>query len=272
MKSQYSFVILCLVFGILSGACHKAPPRVATEGGVRNAAAILVERSLKESEDRVKTLRGLAKAILTDKDEERHADVALVIVRPDHVRVDAFDNLADVWAAAGSDGSRLWLWLPQKHKLYQGSATARNMKRLADFDWELSEVTSIAAGLIPDARQAELVQIPGGEKGRYSFRDRPMHIWVDPKKRRPLRLVRYYLPQKDDESSAISEEVQYEVSFSDYRVVGDVEFPHKIDVTFPGRSCSLSLYYRDVEFNAEIKASLFKPEDVWQGKRVEMDK
>lgn len=263
MTCQRIIFFLCICAFVVS--CHKAPPRIAG-GGTRSVNAIVAERSIKESEDRVKTLRGLAHAVLAEKDEGHETDIAVVIDRPGHIRIDAFDNLADVWAAAGSDGSRLWLWLPQKKKLYQGKATSRNLRRLADFDWELTDVISIAAGLVPNARGAELAHL---EKEVYNFRDRPMRLWMDAKERHPLRLVRYYLPEGNE--TAANEQIQYDVKFSDYRTVGGIDFPHKIEVTFPGRSCSLTLDWKDVEFNVNVKQSLFKPEALWQGKKVEMD-
>jgi len=264
-------VICCLLILVFASACRKAPPHVATVGGVRNPQAILVERSIKEADDRIKSFRGLAQATLINKEDERQTDVVLVIVRPNHIRVDAMDNLADVWASAGSDGSRLWLWLPHKGKLYRGAATQRNLKRLADFQWELSEISSIAAGLIPDARNAELVELSRKE-GHYRITDKPIHLWVDPKTRRPVRLVKYSSPERNEQNPEDESLIQYEVKFSEYVSLGGEVFPREIDVTFPGHSCSLSLHYSEVEFNAKADTSLFKPETVWNSKTVEMDK
>jgi outer membrane lipoprotein-sorting protein len=230
-----------------------------------------VERSIKEADDRIKTFRALAQATLINKEDEHQTDVVLVIVRPNHIRVDAMDNLADVWASAGTDGSRLWLWLPHKEKLYRGAATQRNLKRLADFEWELSEVSSIAAGLIPDARNAELVELSRKE-GHYRMTDKPIHLWVDPKTRHPIRLVKYSAPERESENPQDESLIQYEVKFAQYESLSGEAFPREIDVTFPGHSCSLSLRYREVEFNAKTDPQLFKPETVWHSKTVEMDK
>lgn len=263
MKSEIRISIFqCIIIASLFVSCHKAPPRVAVVGGQRNAQAILVERTLKEAEARVKTLKGFADAVLVNKDEERQTDLALVISRPNHIRADAVDTLADVWAAAGTDGKRLWLWLPHKGKLYRGAATLHNLKKLAEFDWEVPELVSIVSGLVPYARHAELIEVEGDGKVHYSFSDKPMHLWVDSKTRNPVKLVRYKLPENT---------VQYEVNFSDYRNAGDGVFPYDIEVTFPERDCAFYLHYREVDLNASVDSSIFKPETVWRSQTVEID-
>jgi len=244
-------------------SCHKVPPRAATVGGQRNAQAILVERTLKEADSRIKTLKGLAEAVLVDKENSRQTDLAIVISRPNKIRADAVDTLADVWAAAGTDGKRLWLWLPQKEKLYRGAATPRNLKRLAAFDWEISELSSIVSGLVPGARNAELDEVEENKKTHYVFRDQPIHLFVDPKTKNPVRLIRYKEPENT---------IQYEVEFGDYQTMGDASFPYDIEVTFPERDCSFYLRYKEVRLNAPVDASLFKPEEVWRKQTVEIDK
>jgi outer membrane lipoprotein-sorting protein len=257
-------LILFFVLAFASG-CAKAPARIAVTEGARNAQAILVERSLKEADTRVKTLRGLAEAILIDENEEKQTDVALVIVRPNKIRADAVDLLADVWAAAGTDGLRMWLWVPQKNKLYRGRATPGNLRRLAAFDWEIPEIVSIASGLIPGARQAELIEVTKEGGLHYSFKDKPLDVWVDPKTNNPVRLVRYKMT--DGEKT-----VQYEVEFSGYKPVGDTMFPHNIDVKFPERSSSFYLRYKEIELNAAVDPSIFKPETVWRRQSINIDK
>ncbi len=244
-------------------SCQKAPPRIAVVGGERNAQAIMVERSLKEADARVKTLKGFADAVLVNKDEERRTDLALVVSRPNRIRADAVDTLADVWAAAGSDGKRLWLWLPHKGKLYRGAATPHNLKKLAEFDWELPELIAIISGVVPYARNAELVESGSGGKVHYSFKDQPMHLWVDAKTKNPVRLVRYKPPE---------DTVQYEVNFRNYRSAGEGLFPYDIDVTFPERDCAFYLHYREVDMNASVDSSIFKPETVWKTQTEEIDK
>lgn len=263
MTTRRTFILFS-VLAFVAG-CAKEPARVAVAAGERSAQAILVERSIKEAEMRVKTLRGLAEAILIENDEERETDLALVISRPNKIRADAVDMLADVWAAAGTDGSRMWLWMPQKSKLYQGRATPGNLKRLAAFDWEISELVSIASGLVPAARQAELIEVTNDGKLHYSFKNKPLDLWVDPKTNDPVRLVRYKMENGE-------KKVQYEVEFSGYKKIGDVVFPHNIDVKFPEKPSSFHLRYKEIELNAAVDSSIFKPETVWRSQSINIDK
>jgi hypothetical protein len=261
---------ILLILALSVAACAKEPPRVASVEGVRNARAILVERLLKEADSRVTSIRGMAKALLVNRDGDRQTDVAILVERPEKIRADAMDNIADVWAAAGTDGMRLWLWLPQKGKLYRGNATAGNLRKLADFDWGLADITSIIAGLVPGAGDAELVEINKRDR-HYRLGYKPLHIFVDEKKRHPIRLIRYKPQSSGTDAGEEGGEVQYEVNFSDWRNAGGIEFPGRIEVFFPGRSSRLSIEYKDVEFNAHVDSSLFKPETVWRAtKTIEM--
>lgn len=262
--------ILLIILALSVAACAKKPARVASVEGVRNARAILVERSLKEADSQVKSIRGMAKALLVNRDGERKTDIVILVERPQRIRVDAMDNIADVWAAAGTDGLRLWLWLPQKGKLYRGNATAGNLRKLADFDWELADITSIIAGVVPSAADAELVEINKRDR-HYRLGYKPLHIFLDKKERHPVRLIHYKPQSSGTDAGEETGEVQYEVNFSDWRNAGDIEYPGRIEVFFPGRSSSLSIEYKDVEFNAEVDSSLFKPETVWRAtKTIEM--
>lgn len=264
---RVSFLVFIL---ILTSACAKKPARVASVEGVRNARAILLERSLKEADSRIKSVRGMGKALLVNRDGERKTDIVILVERPQRIRVDAMDNIADVWAAAGTDGLRLWLWLPQKGKLYRGNVTAGNLRKLADFDWELSDITSIVTGVVPDAANAELVEINRRDR-HYRLGYKPLHIFVDKKERHPVRLVQYKPQSSGTDAGEEEGEVQYEVLFSDWRKAGNIEYPGRIEVFFPGRSSRLSIEYKDLEFNAEVDSSLFKPETVWRAtKTIEM--
>ncbi len=265
MDSQKKIFFIAVIIVVVSTGCVKKQARVASVEGIRNARAILMERILKEADYNISSVKGMARALLVSKDGERQTDVAIVVMRPDKIRIDAMDNIADVWAAAGTDGLRLWLWLPQKRKLYRGNVNSRNLRRLSDFDWELSDITSIISGLVPDAAKAELVEIDRHRR-HYKLNYKPLHIFMDEKKR-PIKLVCYEI-QSGNAANEGAEKVKYEVSFSMWKIFEGIEFPSRIEVSFPATSSHLMVEYKEIRFNTQIDSSLFKPETIWRTART----
>lgn len=246
MRRWYSIAVLSL---LLFPACAKGPSRTAAaEGGVRTGKAAALEERLARMTSRTRTIKALAWFDLSDGDEERQTDAALVIARPASIRVNAMDALADVWAQAGTDNSRLWLFLPAKGKLYSGRASAANLRRLLNMDWEVAEIVSLIAGSPPLPEGAELVQLSPLGDHHFSDRAGTLHIWTEGKTNLPVKCARYRAEGGGLESS---------VTFSDYQRVDGVEFPHRIEATFPERRARVIVVYRDVQFGKRIDRSVF---------------
>jgi hypothetical protein len=120
-------------------------------------------------------VKGLAWVELDTADEDWKTEAAIAVRRPDMLRIDVMDSLADVWAKIGSDGRDVWLYVPGKRKLYKGRASSRNMRRLTSFDSEPGDLVSLITGMPPLPANAELVQIGGlgGSPLRRSHKRRP---------------------------------------------------------------------------------------------------
>jgi len=256
--------LIGVAISLLAG-CAKPAPKVARyPEGVRTRLAVSVERDIERMGDAARTLRGLAWVELDTASRDWQTDAAVVVVRPDMLRVDVMDSLADVWAQIGSDGRDMWLYVPGKRKLYKGRASSRNMKRLASFDIEPADLISLFAGLPPLPAGANLVQI-GNAADRHLLNPASgVHLWVEEgKKRRIARCVRY----SDD-----GESVDFEVAFSGYRRVGGLEYPHSIDASFPPSGARLRLEYREVALGGDVQQGIFSPPARRRGKTVDLSK
>lgn len=232
----------------VAAGCAKGPARTAfSEGGVRTAKAAALEDRLARYAQETASIKALAWFDLSGGDEERQTDAAVVIARPASIRANAMDALADVWAQAGSDGSRLWLFLPAKNKLYSGRASAANLRRLMHTDWEVAELLSVIAGSPPLAGAPELVQMSPLRDNHFAVRGGDLHLWTDGKGTL-LKCARY---------RGEGEPLDAVVTFSDYRRVNGVEFPHRIEATFPERGARITVVYRDVQLGGRIDRALF---------------
>ncbi|MFA4875355.1 MAG: hypothetical protein WC956_10280 [bacterium] len=242
-------IIICLV--LLASCAAKAPSRRAVQvEGKRTTEAANLEKRLLAFHDATPSVKGLAWVEFFSGDEERRTEAAVAIERPAQIRIDAMDALADVWAQAGSDGQRLWLFIPSKRKLYEGRATARTLHKLAKFDWEPSELVAIVAGAPPLGDEPGILQVGPDRDLHFVAQGSGLHIWTDGSKGRVAKCIRFAGDGKTKD---------YEISFSGYRREGKVDFPHKIEASFPGRGARILIEYRDVELASPIEAAAFQP-------------
>lgn len=242
---------------MLTACAAKAPKHFVRVDGKRTQNAINLEKNLIAFRDATSALKGLAWVEFTFGEEERKTDAALAIERPSSIRVDAMDSLADVWASAGSNGEKLWLYIPGKNKLYEGRATRRVLHKLAKFDWDPGELVAIVAGSPPLGDKLEVLEVGESHDAHFVLQGSGLHIWIDRKNGRVLKCVRY----SDD-----GRVEDYSISFSDYKKNGEVDFPLKIEALFPGRGARIMIEYRDIELGKSVDTSAFRPPDLHGGK------
>jgi outer membrane lipoprotein-sorting protein len=244
--------------------CAKAPPKAAVHPeGRRTQQAIELEKRIGALREATGSVSALAHVELVTEEDDWRTDAALVMARPDRIRVDAMDALADVWAQAGSDGETIWLYVPGKRKLYEGRATARTMRRLASFEWEPSDAVSVIAGTPPVGDGPAFVQVGQGRDSYFLDERSGVMLWTE--KGKGSRVARCIRPSGQGTGN------DYEIKFSDYRRVRGVDFPHSIEATFPGRMARLVVRYRDVSLGAEIDPSSFRVPSRRAAKSVRVD-
>lgn len=253
---KYFVVMLTL---ILFTSCAKAPPKAAISPvGERTAAAAAQEEGLKKFADATRTVRGLAWVELQDGEEVRETEAAIVISRSAGIRADAIDQLADVWAMTGTDGQKLWLYLPSRQKLYSGKASRANLFRLAKFDLEIPELISILAGApFAPENSAVMEMAPGG--GVFFFSGgSSVRFRADKKSGLPFRIER----------SDSDGKVDYEATFEDYKKIGPIKFPHRIEAIFPERGAKIVVTYRDVTLNDAVDSKIFSEPRTFGAKKI----
>lgn len=247
MVLRKKLIYLSIALLIFFVSCAKTPPRVAKkELREKSPLAVSFESKLKSFEDATRTVKALAKVELTNGEEFRRTDAVVVIKRPTSIRVDAIDNLADVWAQACATNKKMWLYLPSKHKIYSGKSNRSNLHRLAKFDLEINELLSALAGS-PLVEADGIFESKPGSKAQYESSDGNVKITVD-KKILPVKVVRL---------SGSTSDPDYEIEFSDYKKVGDVFFPYSVIASFPKMDAQVMVNYTEVELGASVDDGVF---------------
>lgn len=262
MRKHLSIISICILLVLLS-ACAKQKPRVASYPDARKSRlAIRVEKEIARLKGVTHTLKGLAWVELRSERGGWQTEAAIVVSRPDMLRIDVMDSLADVWVQMGSDGKNMWLFIPGKRKLYKGRATSRNIRRLASLDSKPDDLISAMAGTPPLPDDPNLVQIGRSSENHLVDLESGLHIWVEKKgKRRTLRCLRY---------SDGGDQVDYEMIFSDFRRVDGADYPFRMDASFPKGKAVLSLEYEDVSIGGDVSTIIFSPPSRRSGKTVKL--
>jgi outer membrane lipoprotein-sorting protein len=239
-KGICTFFVLCT---LLIGGCAKK--EAAT---IRPKPMTLAERkalqSLTERRAEIQTVRAAGRLFAWDRGE-LVTEIALALEFPDHIRIETMDSLADVTAMVGSDGKRVWVWLPAENKLYRGRATKRNLRRIVHVDWEVSDLAHILAGVV-DVVSDDYLQQDDGDTNLFVVQGKSIAVRMDMKRGLPT-IVNY---------------PRYEVRFQEYRDVGGIMFPHRIVAHVPGKGTRVVFEYNHVELNREVLEKVFQPPDV----------
>lgn len=238
------FFIIILLFA--ASSCAKKTPVYQPKrikGSVTERSKLL-QNNIQKFIEVTNSVKALVSAELYNAEEFRETDAALVIKRPESIRADAIDQLADVWASLGTDGKKVWLSLPSKSKLYSGRASKKNLHKLAKFDWEMNELASVLLGSCPIADGENIYE----EDGQF-VSESGIYIWTNPKMA-PIRCVRY----KNDHS-----EVEFEAKFSELKREGKVLFPHRVEAIFPARESKIIVDYKNVSLGDAIDDDVFLP-------------
>lgn len=228
------------------GGCSAAPrPIPATASGDPDS----VVAAVRAREDAITTLRTSFSARTRERDRERSADGVLLVQKPDRFRlrlmlavgVTVFDYL--------TVGPRTQLALPLEGKIVNGSPQGEWATFSRD---DLSEAflrgsrafpgTCTAMGL-----DATLVVVTCRERGRLRRR-----VLIE----RTTATVR-------EEVSYTDEQPRLVVRFGDYRMVGEMPMPFRVELHYPARAVRVEISVRTTEVNPPLEASLFEPLAPW---------
>jgi len=244
------FAIGCILLATLVWVgCAKKPTRPVAPQGRRTPRAEALEREISRLIEATRHVQAYARLELVTPDGTTQSQAALVVLRPASARIEFLDDVADVWAEAASDGKRLWLYLPLDHKLYSGRASRRNLRRLTDFEWEVPDLVSVLAGTPPIGDRPFLLEMGRETEGLFFVLGRDLRLWTDGPRDRIARCIRL---------GKGGAGIDYVVTYSRYRRVGDIYFPHRIEARAPRTGARIYIDV-DVILGKEVEKSVFAP-------------
>jgi outer membrane lipoprotein-sorting protein len=238
----FPFALLCL---FLCAGCAKKGAVAARPGGLRTPAAMNLEREIRATIEATNTVKALAEIEVSMNDGDRRTEAVIVARRPSNLRIDMMDELADVLAKLGSDGGKLWLYVPDGGQLYVGASARRGLARMTGLSLSASELISVLLGVPPLVDDS--IVLESGDGSSFTVNERAFRLWADESGKRLVGFER------------TSRRRGYRVDLSDYRRVGSAWFPYKIRVSVPRSATTLYITYRDLTGGTPIKGDPFSP-------------
>jgi outer membrane lipoprotein-sorting protein len=242
---------LCLAV-LLTGCALFAPAPSATPVPQANPEVAQFQQLTDALIERARRLDAMqAEAVMDYAGGGQHVKVReeVTVKRPASLRVEALTPFG-VAAVVAANGSTVAIYQPSDNTFYRGAATADTLSRFARIPLPPQQAVKLLMGLLPDPEadfaratsirtEGDLVvgsyELPGGDVDELGFAGGE------------LRMVR----------TRGKAGAGYEVSYSDYRDIGGLQFAHRLEAKFLNTGTHLNVSYSGVIVNPSISDSQF---------------
>lgn len=197
-------------------------------------------------------MKALARIKFSSPRQKFTVNQAVLARKPTSLRLESLGPFGQTVHLLVTDGQSLTSYWPQEKRAFVGQATNQNIARFLPLGLDREELVALFFGevlapwqQVPSVSWEErdglyllsFISSPGGVKELW---------WVDP--RGPVLTKReVYDPDKG---------LVFRALMSDFQTLGQVVFPRKIEVVFPGE-IKIELTYQDITLNTNLDESLF---------------
>jgi hypothetical protein len=211
----------------------------------------LIKR-LEQEDGKVRSLKAWGNIKVTRKGERESADHAILMRRPDALRVEGVSPLGSSVYSLLILRGEIELFVPSEGKAYRGAATAQVLERLFALPMSPEAALSVLCGRVPLCPVGEATVEKEGalyalevacEDGGWRQRVR-----LDPTHLDPVRLSL---------RDPLGREVLV-VAWSGFRSSGDTRIPTEIQVDLPLKGDRLSLRLEDFDVNPQVPEDRFR--------------
>lgn len=243
-----SVALFAFVVGACAG-CAASRPLVSHPRPGRLPGAADLHAALSARREGVHSLRALAHLRYRGPDESNSSREALVVERPDRLRVEVLSMFGPVFTLT-ADAGTLTAYARQERTVYQGAASPANLWRYARIALPVRDIVDIVLGS-PPVRQ--------GSNARVSFDDRlgrvrlyedldggaAQSVWFD-EEVRPVAA----------EERAADGHPYWQARFDAYEPHGGIPVATRIGLELPGTR-SVEIVLEDVDVNPPLENSVF---------------
>jgi outer membrane lipoprotein-sorting protein len=233
--------------GLLAGCAATRPVTPRAAPAVLPSVAEL-DAALAARRDAVHSLRALARLRYRDAEQSVTSREAIVVARPDRVRVEVLSLFGSVFLLVADDG-QMTAYARQENTVYRGLASPQNLQHYVHLGLPVDELVDIVLGTPPlrDGRaQVSFDAAAGAVRLRRTFDQGAQTVWFS-----------------DDALPVATEEIDaggaahWRATFGEYENHGGVPIATRIGLDLPAWSQSMEIALQDVEVNPTLDRSVF---------------
>jgi hypothetical protein len=243
-----AFLWIAAVCTVISACATVPPPRREPQLPAKDWATGELIESLNQRNQQFRSLRALARLDYTGPDGKGNVQEAVLVQRPDRLRLETLTLLGAVLIVTVNDKEIIGHH-PREGIFVRGPRTKENLLRYTQIPLELDEITALLLGLPPvDTRAprrqegSTLVFSPNGRKQDAVTFESQLPV--------PTKWERF------NDAGA----VELSARFLDYISTPAGSFPSKIQVEAQLQKRKLEIRYQEPEINASLAPEIFTQE------------
>lgn len=254
------FALLTLTsFLIGLGGCATVAPPSAPKAPVPQWESGKLIESMKQRNEQFRSLRTLAQVDYTGPEGKHGFQEAVIVQRPDRLRLDTLTFLGAILIFTANDKEILG-YHPREGVFVRGRPTPENLRRYTQLPLELQEITMLLLGLPPvDAgaawKQEGNTLIFSAKSGKRDVLTFESHEPV------PTKWERFNADGK----------VELSAQFNDYTSTASGLFPLGLITEAPLQKKKLGIRYKEPEFNGAISPEQFTQQIPAHAKEVPIE-
>jgi outer membrane biogenesis lipoprotein LolB len=212
---------------------------------------------------RVHSLRALAHIRYRDPQESNTSREAIVVARPDRLRVEVLSLFGSVFVLA-ADGGALTAYARQENTVYRGRASSENLWRYVGLTLPVHDLVELVLGT-PPPRQAE--------KAHVSFDAASGSIRLQEDLARGTQLV-WFSPAAlllGAEEQGTDGQTQWRATFGEYEDLNGFALATHIALEVPEWHRSVEIALEDIDLNPKLDPAVFAVQIPPGSKVVDLD-
>lgn len=205
-------------------------------------------RSLQQRAERFQGLRALMRLQYRDPKETHSSREAIVVARPDRLRVEVLSLFGSVFLLA-TDKGRLLAYVPEERTVYLGAASAENLWRYTRLWIPVEDLVDLLLAT-PGYQRAQLAHCPPGDAAgaclSYPTHTGEATVWLD-RAALPLRV----------EHMGADGTLLWTARYESFETHSTVPVVKQLAVESPAFGRKITLQFHDVEINPELEGDEF---------------
>jgi hypothetical protein len=222
-----------------------------------------LETVLAKRREAVHSLRALAHVHYRDPEESNSSREAIVVARPDRLRVEVLSLFGSVFVLA-ADGGLLTAYARRENTIYHGRASPENLWRYVGLTLPVSELVDLVLGT-PPLRQAAAATV--------SFDPRTGWIQLTQQWAQGVQLVWFSttaLPLRTEEQNP-DRQTLWRATFDDYESQNGFAVATRIALEVPAWQRSVDITLEDIDLNPRLDSAVFAVQTPPGSKVVNLD-